>query len=120
MNYHILNSKEKDQSVRVAFHIPIPNTNNSVGVNYRIALKQFKPFTTSQVPWLIGAEVIQLQDGELYEHVISVVYRVKASDVDKQTIIDAEYNRLRGGTDESILKKLQSQLKYWGKDRNVP
>ena len=120
MNYHILNSRELDQSVRVAFHIPIPNANNSVGVNYRTALKQFKPFTASQVPWLTGTEVTQLQNGELYEYMGTVVYRVKASDVDKQTIIDAEYNELRGGTKKSILKKLQAQLKYWGKDRNVP
>ncbi len=119
MNYHILNSKEKDQSVTVAFHIPIPNTNNSVGVNYRTALKQFRPFTTSQVLWLTGPEVTQLQDGELYEHLESVVYRVVDTDIVKQGVIDARYNELKNG-DKSVLKKLQSQLKYWGKDRNVP
>ena len=119
MNYHILNSKELDQSVMVAFHIPIPNANNAVGTNYRTALAQFRPFTTSQVPWLTGTEVTQLQCGELCEVVREVEYKVINTDQQKQTAIDAKYTELSSG-ESSILKKLQAQLKYWGKNRDVP
>lgn len=114
-NFHILNSHEKDHRVRVAFHIAVPNANNSVGVNYRTALTQYKPLTESAVPWLaadFSSELTQLQNGELYEHVTDVKYDAGKTDGEKLTAITSAYTSFNS----SVKTKLQKILKYWGKN----
>lgn len=118
-NYHILNSSIEDHEVQVVFHIPIPNGNNNVGVNYQQALKEFKPFAESKVPWLQQnnpTEFSQLQNGEIYEYAETIEYDAKTTDPAKQAAIDAKFNELKN----KIQDHLQKQLKYWGKDRDVP
>lgn len=117
-DYHVLNATPEDHEISVVFHIPIPNVNNSVGVNFRTALTQYKPFTESGVPWLDtqGQEFTDLVNGLLYEHgPVKIAYNANLSDAEKQTLIDTEFNAQK----TAVQNRLQKVLKYWGHDRDV-
>jgi len=117
-NYHILKSSIEDHEVEIVFHVPVPDENNTVGVNLRTALRQYMPFAASVVPWLASSnpsEVTSLQNGELYEYRATMEYDAKKTDLQKRTACDLKYT--------SIVNIIQNQirrtLKYWGMDRDV-
>ena len=116
-NYHILESNEEDNQVRIVFHIPVPNENNSAGANLRQALSQFRANPGSAVPWQqSGTEYEAIQNGEIYEHDIRQRYKPDLTNAQKQTAIDNNYNNLK----TKIANRLRKTLKYWGKNRDVP
>jgi hypothetical protein len=96
-DYHILDqsiswtlgSKGRD-SVRVVFHIPVPNANNDVGVNYRVALVQYLEAQSetgtilSECPFITGPELTQMQAGEIHEVVESMPLVTGSNDVEKR------------------------------------
>jgi len=114
-DYHLLESAEKDQAIRVAFHVPVPDELNSVGVNLRTALTQYQPFTTSAVPAIDTTEQASLEKGELYEHVRQIKYTAAWTNSQKQSHLDAYYTNIV----TKIQKKLRAVLKYWGHSRDV-
>lgn len=111
-NYHILDAHEKGHKVRVVFHIAIPNEDNAAGVNKRIALTQYKPFTESAYAATSQAEKDQLIAGELYEHVETVKFDGEMTNIQKLQAVANRY------TDLSIAMptKLGKVLKFWGGD----
>ena len=118
-NYHILQVSEKDHEITVAFHVPIPNTDNEIGVNARTALKQYKPVTESQVPWLaddFASELASIQNGEVYEHVTTIPVTATLSNAQKLAFIDSKYNDIKN----AVLANLNIILKYWGYNRDIP
>lgn len=117
-NYHVLATSEKDHESVVVFHIAVPNENNAVSVNLRIALTQYKPFTTSIVPYLSTSnptEFEALQAGQIYEYQETVSYNANLNILQKRGIIDARYTVLS----TSIPNIIRATLRFWGLDRNV-
>lgn len=116
MDYHILDSSKKDHEVKVVFHIPVPDENNTAGISLQTALAQYKPFTESAAPEISAIEQTQLENGALYEKTETVAYDGNMNNAQKQAIIDNRYTLLMS----HIVKKIRTTLKYWGHSRNVP
>jgi hypothetical protein len=116
-NYHALESTVKQHEVRVAFHIVVPDQDNSVGVNLRTAAKQYFA-QTSQVPWLQVSnetEYVAIQNGEIYERVETVEFDADLTVLQKRAILDDRYSALA----TSIGIALPKILQWWGLDRDV-
>lgn len=116
-NYHVKNISDDGRKANVVFHIPILAENNGVGVALRTALSQSINSSNfvSQVPWIQGAELIQIQNGELYEHVEAVTFLAADTNTEKQTRINARYTVLT----TFIVSKVQATLVFWGLDKDV-
>lgn len=124
MNYHVLETTEKGHSSDVVFHIAVPDENNGVGVNLRVALAQklVKDLAgaafVSAVPWLptgTGSESEQIENGLVYEHQEAVKYNANLGVVAKRTIIDNRYTVLAS----VIPDRIRERLRFWGLDRDV-
>ncbi len=113
-NYHVLETSEKEHSSKVVFHITVPDENNGVGVNLRIALSQYH-IEGTEVPWLDQAEITQINNGEIYEHVQKVYYDAELTVSEKRSLIDNKYNSLVA----NIPDKIRAILRFWGLDRSI-
>lgn len=77
---HVLSGAEAGGSIQVVFHFPVPDTNNSVGVNYRTALvASGKGGTTAMTegtdPGEIStAEKALIESGAVYEHSRTIIF----------------------------------------------
>ena len=75
---HVLLAAETGDSIQVVFHFPVPDANNSVGVNYRTALvASGKGGTTTMTEGtgpgqIVSAEKTAIEAGEVYEHIRSI------------------------------------------------
>jgi hypothetical protein len=117
-NYHVLTTNAPDSEIRVAFHLAIPDTTNSAGVNYRTALLQSGMASgtpDSAVPWLT-TEQADLDSGALYELVETVQVDGSLTKAAKRDIVDARYTALAA----KVPGKIQAELDWWGTDRDVP
>ena len=120
-DFHILKTGNKLDKATVAFHIAIPDENNSATpvVNLRTALSdQINAGAVSQVPWLetdFASEYAQIQSGEIFEHVEVVTFSGNAIDADKVLAMDNKHAEL----EISIVEKVRNQLKFWGHNRDV-
>ena len=117
-SYHVLEGSKEKHEIRVVFHIPIPDINNAVGVNYRTILTKAEPFITSLVPYLatyFAAEVTALQAGSIYEYTEVISYCATFTDVQKLAVVTARYIALA----IEIQTRLQNQYVYWGKNQDV-
>ncbi len=124
-NYHVKNISENGRNATVVFHIPMPDENNSVPVSLRLALSEYvKPRNDdgtygtfqSQLQGITAGELTQLQNGDLYERQETVKFLAADTDGQKQTKIDDRYRTLT----ITALDSIRTQLKFWGKDRDVP
>lgn len=75
-NWHALTGGPDGNSYQVAYHLPIPNNNNRVGVNHRTALVNSGIGGTTVLPdgdgtdgTISAAEKTQITNGEVFEHV---------------------------------------------------
>ena len=102
---------------QIAMHLPVPNVNNAVGVNYRSALVNSGLGGSSRMTEGDGAgqitatEVGLLASGELYEHLFR--FRVEGNGADPAVIRDAlraAYTRELG----LVIAVLQERLRYYG------
>jgi hypothetical protein len=112
-SYHVLTCSEKDHESTVAFHFAVPDSNNSAGVNWRTALKAYRPSPGSAVPNLeadFAVEYAAIQNGEVYEHVEAIPVTATWSNDDKIAALSAAYTSLSATT----LARLAAILKYWG------
>lgn len=121
LNYHILGGSNDGNTYTIAMHIPVPDTENEVGVNYRTALVQMRtnPETSempkSIVPFIEAAEQAQLDSGELVEHTIAFQTHPGETLVQKRDRIDEKYGTLK----VSVREQWIHRLRYWGYDRHV-
>jgi hypothetical protein len=110
----------KRDRVQVVFHFPVPDTTNFAGVNYRTALVEYLTrdgaTITSAYPGIDAGELTQLQAGEVYETVDTVVFDGKLSNTEKRDLIDATWT----AKNSVFLAKFQEGLTFWGYDRDVP
>jgi len=121
-DYHILDMDELENRVGVIFHIPVPDELNKAGVNLRTAVKQYlenqiiNGTITSKVPWISSSELIDIQNGLIYEHFKLFQFsNAHATKTTKMSELNSEYTRLV----TRIQDKIRKTLKYWGLDVNV-
>lgn len=121
-HWHARMGDADGNSFQVLFHIPIPNVNNRVGVNYRTALTRSGVGGTTVMaegnsPGLITtAELAQITSGALYEHAETIHTNPGETAAQLQARIDARFTVLVG----IIQAHLANRLAYFGHDRNVP
>lgn len=121
-NYHILTGSRDGNSFRIVMHVAVPNAANEVGVNYRTAIVEYltNPDTgmmpKSGVPFIVSAEQIQLDSGELVE--IGMNFHTHPGETlpEKQARLDSLYTAKTSTTQAEWEKRLS----YWGYSRDVP
>jgi hypothetical protein len=114
MDYHVMGGSKSGNVVtfHIAFHIPVSNTTNFVGVNYRTILSRYID-TVSIVPNITAEEQGQLDAGELYEDLVSLKTHVNGSGYGAE--IEAWYTSRKA----AIIDTFSKQYKYSGKEANV-
>ena len=111
-DYYILDAGDDLQSVRVAYHIPVPVEQNQTNTSsLREALAEDPDINKdSVVPWVLAAEQAKLDNGELYEHVeIYKTHNNHALAADKAAI-DARFAQLS----TAVVNKIRKRYAYWG------
>lgn len=105
----------------VIMHFPVPDVNNEVGVNYRVALvNSGLGGTTSMVEgtgagYITSVEKAQIAAGAIYEHVASLLVETGGAGAAQQAMLDAQYNRLH----TEVVSVMQNKLKYYGYTQDV-
>ncbi len=119
-DYHVMSivNDGSTNQVTVVFHIPVPIENNAANYSLRSALSEYVGGADfqSSYPNTQAAELLQLQNGELYEHLESVQVEDSSTNLQKQTQIDVRFGQLS----TSALNKIKNILEFWGLDRDVP
>ena len=116
-NYHVLDVNDKEDKVRVAFHIAVPDELNAASVNLRECVSQFISQITI-VPWLevdFLAEYTQIGNGEVYEYFQVVQVNANLTVLEKRTLIDNKFNQLN----TVIPDLIRGRFRFWGLDRDV-
>lgn len=108
-NYHILEVGLAGDQARVVFHIPVPNENNSAGMNLREALIQFRSFST-KVPFINPNEENLIINGEIFELIESVTFDPELTNAQKNQIIKDRAIVLL----QTFPDKIRSILEFWG------
>lgn len=116
-NIHVV-AGDGNGSWDLIFHIPIPNTNNSVGVNWRTALVNSGLGGTTQLPdgdgsagTISAAEKAGLVAGALFEHRERFLLESGGSSgAQTQALIRSLYTREKSRAQAD----LQRKLKYFG------
>ncbi len=118
-DYHILKLSKNGRSAQVAFHISIPDVNNSASYSYRSAVSEYVGGVNfvSQVPWaLVAQEQTDLEAGLLYEVIGNVHFAALDNNAQKQAKIDAKFTSISA----DALSELQAVLAFWQFNRDVP
>jgi hypothetical protein len=107
-----------DRNWSVVLHIPVPNANNSVSVNWRTALINSGMGGTTRLPDADGtegtisaAEKTQIEAGELYEH--SVTTEIDGQGVDNASRI-AAMRAMYTAESARVTAFIQRRLKFFG------
>lgn len=117
-NWHSLDSSIKDNWMRIAFHIAVPDENNAVGQNLQDVMPYAIPVTESVVPYLgdVNAEELAaIIAGTIYEYAEIFEYDAGLTNQQKVALVDARYTALVTIKQD----ELRAKLKYYGKDNDV-
>ena len=118
-DYHILQADRYGNAYSVVFHVPVPDQDNEVTYSYRTAIVEWQGGAvgiSSQVPFISGAELTQLQAGELYEVARIFNSNPNESLAQKRDKLDVMFVDIVTATQADF----QDKLGYWGYDRDVP
>ena len=120
-SYHVLTTNEKKDRVEVVFHVFVPNINNAAGVNLRTALVEYledqrgvSPIATI-IPWDIGTELTDIQNGTLYEVRETVRFNAHLPNLEKRDIIDQRFQEVANAEQDNI----QHILRFWHMERSL-
>ncbi len=118
-DYHIRNTSEDLKTANAVFHIPIPATNNAVGVSWQDALVLSlggADAITSVLTDITPAELSAMKAGSIYERVETV--RFSSTNLSNaQRLVDVESARIAAEAD--ILNEKQITLNFYGKSGDV-
>lgn len=106
---HVLTGGTDGYSVRVAFHIPIPDVTNEAGLSYRSLIADNED-TASEVHDISQTEQDALNDGSLWEAVVAFNLNMGHSTADNKALLDALYTE----TVDSVQAEFQNKYKYYG------
>ena len=112
-NVHVLT--QRNGVIRMAFHVPIPNSSNPRGVNYRTALINSRIGGQTSLPdgdgtggTISTAEKTSVISGAVYEYVIDIK-RAPTTNAE----VDALFTKISG----EVQAGLQAQLDNFGYTR---
>lgn len=118
-DYHIRNTDLKLKTVQCVFHIPIPATNNAVGVSWRDALVLSlggADAITSVLTDITPAEESAMKAGSIYENVATVRFSsLELTNAERLAEVEAAYT----ATETAILAEKQITLNFYGKAGDV-
>lgn len=118
-DYHIRSTDLRLKTVSTVFHIPIPATNNAVGVGWRAALVLSlggADAITSVLSDITTEELNAMKAGSIYENVATV--RFSSLDLtNAQRLAEVETAFTAAETD--ILAEKQITLNFYGKNGDV-
>lgn len=119
---HVLTGDGKDDWTLI-FHYAVPDVNNEVGVNYRVALINSGLGGTSAMDEGTGAgkistaELAQITTGELYEHSVSFLAESGATNNAEMVVeVKIQYT----DAEAIVIDDLKRQLKYYGYTGDMP
>lgn len=118
-NYHILNTDTRLKTVSCVFHIPIPATNNVVGVSWQDALVLSlggADEITSVMPDITPEEESAMKAGSIFENVATVRFSSIAL-TNAQRLAEVETAFTAAETD--VLAEKQITLNFYGKSGDV-
>lgn len=118
-NFHILTQALSHKSVSVVFHIPIPSSNNSVGITWQQAVVKWlggADNIVSVLPDITTQEESDIKSGALYELVKTVKFSsINLTNAQRLQEIRDEYTVDQS---EFVLEK-QITLDFIGYEGNV-
>ena len=118
-DYHIREVAADKKTINVVFHLPIPATNNAVGVPWRTALVAHlggADAITSVLLDIGGADLTALKDGSLYEQVLTIRFSsTTLTDAERLAEIIARYSAEL----TEVHSNLQATLDYYGRVGDV-
>lgn len=116
MDIHILTGNGRHKWT-IAFHFAVPDQNNNVGINYRIALVNSSLGGTSVMTEGTGAgqiataELAQIAAGEVLEH--SEQFLAESGATNNAEMLAAA-QALYVAREPTVLNALKKQLRYFG------
>ena len=118
-DYHIREVAADKKTINVVFHLPVPATNNVVGVAWRTALvaQQGGADAITSVLLDIAAEdLTALKAGELYERVLTMRFSsITLTNAERLAEVAAKYSLELS----EVQSNLQATLDYYGKVGDV-
>lgn len=119
-NWHALTGIEDGNAYTIVYHIPIPNSNNRVSVNYRTAIinsgiggKTILPDGDGTGGTISAAEKSSIQSGALYEHVEPFLTNPGQTLGQLGAAVDARYTALANAANPFVAA-LANKLAYFG------
>lgn len=118
-DYHILNTSKDLKTVGGVYHIPIPATDNVVGVSWQDALVLSlggADAITSVLADITPAELSAMKAGSIFEKVGSVRFSsTNLTNPERLAEVEAAYTE----AETDILAEKQITLNYYGKSGDV-
>ena len=118
-DYHILNTDVKLKTVNVVFHIPIPATNNAVGVSWQDALVLSlggADAIDSVLTDITPAEESAMKAGSIFENVATVRFSsLDLTNAQRLAEVETAYTAAESG----VLAEKQITLNFFGKSGDV-
>lgn len=118
-DYHILNTDIKLKTVSCVFHMPIPATNNVVGVSWQDALVLSlggADEITSVLTDITPSELSAMKAGSIYENVVNVRFSsIDLTNTERLAEVEAAYT----AAETNILAEKQVTLNFYGKSGDV-
>ena len=115
-DYHILAGRADGNYFTIVFHLPVPDTDNTVGFNHQdIVTAQLGAEWTSAVPHITIAEEDQIKAGELYELIWGYDTHPGIPLLDKRSELDAKFTAFSA----SVITQLENRFEFYGLDRDV-
>ena len=129
-DYHILSGDKNGNSFQVVMHLPFPNEDNAIGVNYRTALSEQRgsPYA-SVIPYGLAGEQTALDAGALLEHSINYNTNPSLTPAENRNILRAIWTDLQiegalnsemEAGEPNLIEEMQNRLKYWHYTDDVP
>lgn len=118
-DYHILTTDIRLKSVSAVFHIPIPASNNAVGVGWRAALVLSlggSDAITSVLTDITPEELNDMKIGSIYERLTTFTFS-STNLTNSQRLAEVEAAYTAAKTD--VLAEKQIMLNFYGKSGDV-
>ena len=118
-NYHIRKTAYNLKTVNVVFHIPIPATNNAVGIAWRdvIVLDQGGASNiTSVLPDITVGELDAMKLGSVYEYAKSVEFTsLDLTNAQRLSEVESAYTNAK----TSMLARINKTMNFYNKSGDV-
>jgi|JI10StandDraft_1071094.scaffolds.fasta_scaffold90024_3 hypothetical protein len=119
MQWHVRDGLKDGNYYNIIYHIPIPSTNNAVGVNYQTAIIQSNiGGTTVMATGVLSGQITvseynQIISGQILEYREPFYTNPSQNLSTLASLVNNRYSELASVTG-SFIVELANRLKYWG------